>query len=958
VDHAPFRAPAPSAIPLALPPHPPAPSPAAFPLLATVAPMAGAVVLWLITGSPIALAFAALGPIVAVASMFDARRQARRAARRNAAERASRVDELRAAISERHDAERASAWRRTPSTRAIVERASVDWRDGSPGPVVVGRGVAQSTLRIDGTPIDDADRALLEAAGRLRDAPVLGAPANGIGIVGPPPLAHAVARALLVQVAHRCRPGEAELELPGTPTWAWARLLPHGVRDGRGVIRVVDASPVVPRRPDAATIAISDDPAALSPGLETVVLLQGPRHAIVESRGAAPRSVVPELFTEAEAARWARSMGAAAAREGLGSGVGALADRLRLGELSQPRSSSGSRSSLRVAIGATADGPLEIDLARRGPHAIVAGTTGSGKSEFLLAWVTAIAWSRPPDRVAFLLVDFKGGAAFEPLRDLPHVTGIVTDLDEPQAERAVQSLRAELRHRESVLRVEGARDIVDLGSEVPLARLVIVVDEFQAMIERFPELGAVIADIAARGRSLGMHLILASQRPNGVVREQVAANCPIRVSLRVMQPADSTAVVGTDAAASIRPDTPGRGIADVGDGCPVAFQSAVVDPAWLEEVRRRNSGFARARRPWVDPLPERLDPARLAVFQPRDELETGAYGIGLVDEPERQRHALAAWTPAVEGHLLIVGPSGSGRTTALSAVAWSVTRQAGADAVVRLAGPPSAQWDLLHDLLARVTARAAHGVLLIDDLDTRFRDWPDDYRAAAMSILESVLRHGRSGGLAVAAAVAQAHRLPSGLREAFGTTLLLRHPTRSDLVQAGGTGELWRRDDQVGSGQWRDRRVQVADAPPPAPPLAPTVAPLDLTPVADVVMVVSRAPRADAAAIGALGAGVEPILLEPMGDHAVRAALAARTSGHDGRVVIVGDADAWGANWSLAAHLREDATIVVHGGAREYRVVAMDAALPPLLDDASTQCWVIAPGEAVTRARWTLGTHN
>jgi hypothetical protein len=107
-----------------------------------------------------------------------------------------------------------------------------------------------------------------------------------------------------------------------------------------------------------------------------------------------------------------------------------------------------------------------------------------------------------------------------------------------------------------------------------------------------------------------------------------------------------------------------------------------------------------------------------------------------------------------------------------------------------------------------------------------------------------------------------------------------------------------------------------------------------------------------------IGAGVEPILLEPMGDHAVRAALAARTSGHDGRVVIVGDADAWGANWSLAAHLREDATIVVHGGAREYRVVAMDAALPPLLDDASTQCWVIAPGEAVTRARWTLGTHN
>ena len=89
------------------------------------------------------------------------------------------------------------------------------------------------------------------------------------------------------------------------------------------------------------------------------------------------------------------------------------------------------------------------------------------------------------------------------------------------------------------------------------------------MIERFPELGSVIADIAARGRSLGVHLVLASQRPNGVVREQVTANCAIRVSLRVMQRADSLAVVGTDLAAEIAPDTPGRGILDRGDGHPV-----------------------------------------------------------------------------------------------------------------------------------------------------------------------------------------------------------------------------------------------------------------------------------------------------------------------------------------------------------------------------------------------------
>ena len=127
------------------------------------------------------------------------------------------------------------------------------------------------------------------------------------------------------------------------------------------------------------------------------------------------------------------------------------------------------------------------------------------------------------------------------------------------------------------------------------------------MIERFPDLGSVIADIAARGRSLGMHLVLASQRPNGVVREQVTANCAIRVSLRVMQRADSLAVVGTELAAEIAPDTPGRGIVDRGDGRPVPFQSAVADVAALTGARVANAAAPPARRPWLDPLPGRVE---------------------------------------------------------------------------------------------------------------------------------------------------------------------------------------------------------------------------------------------------------------------------------------------------------------------------------------------------------------
>ena len=347
----------------------------------------------------------------------------------------------------------------------------------------------------------------------------------------------------------------------------------------------------------------------------------------------------------------------------------ALPDAVPYDALAQPEHRPGSRDTLRAAVGAVTGGPLVLDLATRGPHAIVAGTTGSGKSEFLLAWIAALADGHPPDRVSFLLVDFKGGAAFEPLRGLPHVTGIVTDLDESEAERAVLSLRAELRHRETVLRHERVREISELGPHVELPRLVLVIDEFQAMIERFPELGGVVADVAARGRSLGVHLVLASQRPNGVVREQVTANCAVRVSLRVIQPADSIAVVGSDEAATIAPETPGRGVVDAGDGHPVLFQSARVDSSAIDGLMRRSAGLRAARRPWVGPLPDRIPLDELALADRSSPVSAGSLVIGLVDEPERQRHELAVWDPGADGHLLVVGAPGSGRSSALAAVA-------------------------------------------------------------------------------------------------------------------------------------------------------------------------------------------------------------------------------------------------------------------------------------------------
>ncbi|MBG0719495.1 cell division protein FtsK, partial [Microbacterium sp. 2C] len=209
--------------------------------------------------------------------------------------------------------------------------------------------------------------------------------------------------------------------------------------------------------------------------------------------------------------------------------------------------------SLAAVVGVSGGEPVTLDLVADGPHAVVIGVTGSGKSELLTTWILGMCRSRSPREVSFLLVDFKGGRTFDALAALPHVTGVLTDLDEERALRAVESLRAEIRHRERVLEAAGARDVAEAGDA--LARLVIVVDEYAALVSVHPGLHDLFADIAARGRALGMHLVLASQRAAGAFRDGVLANAPLRIALRVTDAADSRAILGQDDAARL-PGTP------------------------------------------------------------------------------------------------------------------------------------------------------------------------------------------------------------------------------------------------------------------------------------------------------------------------------------------------------------------------------------------------------------------
>jgi len=369
-------------------------------------------------------------------------------------------------------------------------------------------------------------------------------------------------------------------------------------------------------------------------------------------------------------------------------------------------------SGLRAVVGASGGEPMHLDLRAHGPHALLAGTTGAGKSEFLQSWVLATAAAHSPDRVTFLLVDYKGGAAFGDCARLPHCVGLVTDLGPHLARRALTSLAAELRHRERLLAARRAKDLLELerrGDPAAPPALVIVIDEFAALARELPAFVDGVVDLAQRGRSLGIHLVMATQRPAGVIRESIRANTNLRIALRMADEADSRDVVGTGEAARIDAALPGRGLVRVGAERSRAFQAAYAGgrsdpgrgsgeivvgalrfggdiewpaaspPAGLGLVEEGASderrlvasigaaatlaGVPPPRRPWLDELPAVVDLAGLMTG------DDAAIAFGLSDVPEAQRRRTAAFRPDADGHLAILGTSGAGKSAALRALA-------------------------------------------------------------------------------------------------------------------------------------------------------------------------------------------------------------------------------------------------------------------------------------------------
>lgn len=389
--------------------------------------------------------------------------------------------------------------------------------------------------------------------------------------------------------------------------------------------------------------------------------------------------------------------------------------------------------SLAAPIGLRAGGEtVELDLHERGhgPHGLVAGATGSGKSEVLQTVVTSLAVSFHPHELAFVMVDFKGGGMADLFKDLPHLIGTITNLEGNLARRAMGALEAELKRRQTLLKQAGVNHVdayIRLRRQGhsldPLPHLVIIVDEFAELKANHPEFMKALTSAFRVGRSLGVHLILATQKPAGVVDEQMWSNSKFRLCLRVERPQDSQEVIKCPDAASIA--GAGRGYFQVGNNerfelfqagwggalyapdqegavpscvitevdlsghrisnrSPASRQAPEGAPAQLQAVVQRirqaaaELGVEPLQGPWLPPLPQRVSLSDLEAGAGDRNGQSGECkrwlqpAIGLADDPANQRQVPLRLDFGKEGHLAIYGAPGTGKTTLVQTLVRSL----------------------------------------------------------------------------------------------------------------------------------------------------------------------------------------------------------------------------------------------------------------------------------------------
>ena len=394
--------------------------------------------------------------------------------------------------------------------------------------------------------------------------------------------------------------------------------------------------------------------------------------------------------------------------------------------------------SLAVPIGLRGkDDLVQLNLHEKahGPHGLIAGTTGSGKSETIQSYILSLAVNFHPHDVAFLLIDYKGGGMANLFKNLPHLLGTITNLDGAQSMRALASINAEIHRRE---RLFGEFEVNHINqyqkkfrngeATEPLPHLFLISDEFAELKVNQPDFIKELVSIARVGRSLGVHLILATQKPSGVVDDQIWSNSRFKLALKVADRGDSMEMLHTPDAAEITQT--GRAYLQVGNNeVYELFQSAwsgadyqpdkddmgiedhtiylINELGQYEILNEDLSGLEEADeikevpteldaivqhiqllceeqnippvpQPWLPPLKERITLEDLEVVQPAEawkQEKSLSFLLGMADIPQAQKQEAVSINLSKDGHVLLYGSPGTGKTTFLQSVAMDLARK-------------------------------------------------------------------------------------------------------------------------------------------------------------------------------------------------------------------------------------------------------------------------------------------
>ncbi|MCP8969371.1 type VII secretion protein EssC [Ectobacillus ponti] len=395
--------------------------------------------------------------------------------------------------------------------------------------------------------------------------------------------------------------------------------------------------------------------------------------------------------------------------------------------------------SLEAAVGVDAMGELfKLDLHEKfhGPHGLVAGMTGSGKSEFIITYILSLAVNYHPHEVAFILIDYKGGGMAKSFEKLPHTAGIITNLDGAAIKRSLIAVESELKRRQAIF-AEASKKVGESNIDIykyqklyregavhePLQHLFIISDEFAELKTQQPEFMQQLVSAARIGRSLGVHLILATQKPSGVVDDQIWSNSKFRVSLKVQERADSMDMLKRPDAAELT--DAGRFYLQVGynelfemgqsawAGAPYYPSDKVIAekdnsvvvidrngrPIKQVKFDRKRSLLAHPKkqmdviteylssiaaeeniviRPiWLEPIPAMILLQNLKKKYHADKDRSFKLNpvIGEYDNPAKQQQSLLRLPLSEEGNVVIYGAAGSGKTTFLNTMVFSLMQE-------------------------------------------------------------------------------------------------------------------------------------------------------------------------------------------------------------------------------------------------------------------------------------------